>query len=91
MSGSSSDEDDDLFRTRPSSRSTASLPRRSTSEQQLVARSVYDEASRPAHQMAPMDGGVLDILGRIMKQPTEGWKSLFKGKSESKKGAIMQE
>ncbi|KAI7860899.1 mitochondrial carrier domain-containing protein [Circinella umbellata] len=42
-------------------------------------RSVYDDQSRPTYQMAPMDGGVLDILGRIMKQPTEGWKSLFKG------------
>lgn len=29
--------------------------------------------------MAPMDGGVLDILSRIVRQPTEGWKSLFKG------------
>lgn len=30
--------------------------------------------------MPPISGGVLDILGRIMKQPTEGWKSLFKGR-----------
>ncbi|KAI8368234.1 mitochondrial carrier domain-containing protein [Radiomyces spectabilis] len=45
----------------------------------LVARSVYDEEHRPIYQMAPMDGGVLEILRHIMKQPTEGWKSLFKG------------
>jgi fusion and transport protein UGO1 len=25
-------------------------------------------------------GGVLEILSMIVKQPTEGWKSLFKGK-----------
>lgn len=25
-------------------------------------------------------GGVLEILSSIVKQPTEGWKSLFKGK-----------
>lgn len=31
--------------------------------------------------MAPMEGGgVLEILSLIIKQPTEGWKSLFKGK-----------
>jgi len=30
--------------------------------------------------MAPMEGGgVLEILSSIVKQPTEGWKSLFKG------------
>lgn len=44
--------------------------------------SVYDDKNRPVHQMAPVEGGsVLDILTAIIKQPTEGWKSLFKGKS----------
>lgn len=34
------------------------------------------------HQMAPMEkGSVLDILNLIMKQPTEGWQALFKGKT----------
>lgn len=43
--------------------------------------SVYDDKNRPMHQMAPIEGGsVLEILGAIIKQPTEGWKSLFKGK-----------
>ncbi|KAI8888391.1 mitochondrial carrier [Backusella circina FSU 941] len=42
--------------------------------------SVYDDENRPNHQMAPMEGGgVLEILSMIVKQPTEGWKSLFKG------------
>jgi fusion and transport protein UGO1 len=47
-----------------------------------MAISVYDEKNRPIHQMAPIEGGgVLEILGLIVKQPTEGWTSLFKGKS----------
>lgn len=29
--------------------------------------------------MAPMQDGLLEILRLIVKQPTEGWKSLFKG------------
>jgi hypothetical protein len=42
--------------------------------------SVYDDKNRPVHQMAPMEGGgVLEILSSIVKQPTEGWTSLFKG------------
>lgn len=47
----------------------------------LGSVSVYDEKHRPMQQMAPMEGGgVLEILSLIVKQPTEGWKSLFKGK-----------
>lgn len=46
----------------------------------MLSVSVYDEKNRPMHQMAPMEGGgVLEILNLIMKQPTEGWKALFKG------------
>lgn len=42
---------------------------------------MYDEKHRPIQQMAPMEGGgVLEILSSIVTQPTEGWKSLFKGK-----------
>ncbi|KAL0083020.1 mitochondrial carrier domain-containing protein [Phycomyces blakesleeanus] len=45
----------------------------------VTSRSVYDDESRPVHQMAPMGGGVLEILSVIVKQPGEGWMSLFKG------------
>lgn len=50
----------------------------------LLTVSVYDEKNRPVHQMAPIEGGgVLQILNLIVQQPTEGWKSLFKGKREA--------
>ncbi|KAI8089064.1 mitochondrial carrier domain-containing protein [Halteromyces radiatus] len=42
------------------------------------SRSVYDEDSRPHYQMAPMHGGLLDIMNQIIKHPSEGWQSLFK-------------
>ena len=52
----------------------------------MLSVSVYDEKHRPLHQMPPMEGGgVLEILSLIMKQPTEGWTSLFKGKREERK------
>lgn len=78
-STSSSDEEgDDFFGSRPHNTTN-----RSTLKSRLpnvpIATSVYNDRHRPIHQMAPMDGGVLDILSRIVRQPTEGWKSLFKG------------
>ncbi|KAI8993208.1 mitochondrial carrier domain-containing protein [Pilobolus umbonatus] len=49
-----------------------------------VCVSVHDAKNRPIHQMAPMEGGgVLEILNSIIKQPTEGWRSLFKGQRVS--------
>ncbi|KAI9249689.1 mitochondrial carrier domain-containing protein [Phascolomyces articulosus] len=87
---SSSDEEGGFFGTRPQQQqqqtdtssqwsSPSKRQRSSRSMSPTETRSVYDDSSRPKYQMAPMNGGVLDILGRIMKQPTEGWKSLFKG------------
>ncbi|KAI8979473.1 Prenylcysteine lyase-domain-containing protein [Mycotypha africana] len=44
--------------------------------------SVYDAENRPIYQMAPLKGGgVLQILTSIVRQPTEGWTSLFKGQT----------
>ncbi|KAI9302389.1 mitochondrial carrier domain-containing protein [Cunninghamella echinulata] len=45
----------------------------------LMGISVYDTKKRPKYQMAPMHGGVLEILNQILKHPSEGWRSLFKG------------
>ncbi|GJJ75154.1 mitochondrial fusion and transport protein UGO1 [Entomortierella parvispora] len=41
--------------------------------------SVYDEESRPAYQMAPIEGGVWKAVTDLSKHPTEGWMSLWKG------------
>ncbi|KAI7875430.1 mitochondrial carrier, partial [Lichtheimia hyalospora FSU 10163] len=77
-STSSSDEGDGFFGSRPHNTTNRSTLK-SRFSNDPIATSVYDDKHRPAHQMAPMDGGVLDILSRIVRQPTEGWKSLFKG------------
>ncbi|GAA5799874.1 mitochondrial carrier domain-containing protein [Helicostylum pulchrum] len=45
----------------------------------IVRSSVYDESTRPPHQIKPIEGGVWQGIGRLMKQPHEGWRSLFKG------------
>ncbi|KAI9303184.1 hypothetical protein BJ944DRAFT_165884 [Cunninghamella echinulata] len=45
----------------------------------LVGKSVYDDATRPSFQIKPIEKGVWQGIGRLMKQPHEGWKSLFKG------------
>ncbi|KAI8142112.1 mitochondrial carrier domain-containing protein [Fennellomyces sp. T-0311] len=79
---SSSEDEEGFFGQRPqetSSQWSGKSKQRSRTTSHEYGRSVYDDQTRPAYQMAPMDGGVLDILSRIMKQPTEGWKSLFKG------------
>jgi hypothetical protein len=46
--------------------------------------SVYDESSRPAYQMAPIEGGVWKAVTDLAKHPTEGWMSLWKGNQRSK-------
>ncbi|KAI9026518.1 mitochondrial carrier domain-containing protein [Phycomyces nitens] len=45
----------------------------------VVRASVYDESTRPTHQIKPIEGGVWQGIGLLMKQPHEGWRSLFKG------------
>ncbi|KAI8881517.1 mitochondrial carrier [Backusella circina FSU 941] len=45
----------------------------------IVRSSVYDDATRPPHQIKPIEGGVWQGIGRLMKHPHEGWRSLFKG------------
>ncbi|KAF9202606.1 hypothetical protein BGZ59_002078, partial [Podila verticillata] len=44
-----------------------------------IRESVYDEESRPAYQMAPIEGGVWKAITDLAKHPTEGWLSLWKG------------
>ncbi|KAF7720865.1 hypothetical protein EC973_005886 [Apophysomyces ossiformis] len=84
MNGISSDEEDDgdaFYSTQPPQHTPSPRSSRfkSPSDSGLLTRSVYDEETRPVYQMAPMNGGVLEILSHIIRQPTEGWKSLFKG------------
>ncbi|KAI8368064.1 hypothetical protein BD560DRAFT_331090 [Blakeslea trispora] len=45
----------------------------------VVRASVYDDATRPPHQLKPIEGGVWQGIGKLMQQPHEGWRSLFKG------------
>lgn len=48
-----------------------------------IRESVYDEESRPAYQMAPIEGGVWKAITDLAKHPTEGWLSLWKGTYDS--------
>jgi fusion and transport protein UGO1 len=45
----------------------------------LVRSDVYDDDSRPAFQLAPIEGGVWKTVTNLVKHPTEGWFSLWKG------------
>lgn len=45
----------------------------------IVRKSVYDDDTRPSYQMKPIEGGVWQGIGRLMKHPHEGWRALFKG------------
>ncbi|EIE86802.1 hypothetical protein RO3G_11513 [Rhizopus delemar RA 99-880] len=45
----------------------------------IVQASVYDDSTRPPHQIKPIDGGVWQGIGRLLNHPHEGWRSLFKG------------
>ncbi|KAI8993379.1 mitochondrial carrier domain-containing protein [Pilobolus umbonatus] len=44
----------------------------------VVRSSVYDDSTRPPHELKPILG-VWQGIGQLMKQPHEGWSSLFKG------------
>ncbi|KAG0165096.1 hypothetical protein DFQ28_009226 [Apophysomyces sp. BC1034] len=45
----------------------------------VVRASVYDDSTRPGHQIKPIEGGVWQGVGKLLKHPHEGWRSLFKG------------
>ncbi|KAI7868180.1 mitochondrial carrier domain-containing protein [Spinellus fusiger] len=45
----------------------------------IVRTSVYDDSTRPTHQLRPIEGGVWKGIGMLLKQPHEGWRALFKG------------
>ncbi|KAF8940832.1 hypothetical protein BGZ58_004521 [Dissophora ornata] len=45
----------------------------------VFRRSVYDEETRPAYQLPPVEGGVWKAVTDLAKHPTEGWMSLWKG------------
>ncbi|KAI9280525.1 mitochondrial carrier domain-containing protein [Sporodiniella umbellata] len=71
------EEEEDTFYRKPE---RLSLDTARLNKNEMFSASVYDNENRPIHQMAPMQGGgVLEILRLIVRQPTEGWKSLFKG------------
>ncbi|CAO3590965.1 unnamed protein product [Absidia cylindrospora] len=92
FSSSSDDDDDDDFygdhhhqQLRP--KRTTSIPHDDDDRHQGLSskdvaighRSVYDDATRPSYQIQPIDKGVWQGIGRLMKQPHEGWRALFKG------------
>ncbi|KAG0342632.1 hypothetical protein BG004_005642 [Podila humilis] len=61
---------------------TTIVNREDTKEQlseNTIRESVYDEETRPAYQMAPIEGGVWKSMTDLAKHPTEGWFSLWKG------------
>ncbi|KAG0205139.1 hypothetical protein BGX28_003180 [Mortierella sp. GBA30] len=45
----------------------------------LIRGDVYDDDSRPAFQLAPIEGGIWKTVTTIAKHPTEGYLSLWKG------------
>lgn len=45
----------------------------------LIRADLYDDDSRPAFQLAPIEGGVWKTVTDLVKHPTEGWFSLWKG------------
>ncbi|KAI9282934.1 mitochondrial carrier domain-containing protein [Umbelopsis sp. AD052] len=45
----------------------------------IVRPSVYDEGTRPQHQLPPIEGGVWKTIKLLLNKEGEGWKSLFKG------------
>ncbi|KAI9311010.1 mitochondrial carrier domain-containing protein [Dichotomocladium elegans] len=63
---SSSDDDEDGFFS-------------GSAQQRQTDVSSIHSCSRRTRTIPVMNGGVLDILSRIVRQPTEGWRSLFKG------------
>ncbi|CAM0139877.1 hypothetical protein VKS41_007221 [Umbelopsis sp. WA50703] len=80
-SSSDEDEDDSFFTSNVHLRKAnqgnrTNLPRYNSS---YTVRSVYDDNARPAHQLAPIEGGILDAIRALINHPTEGWRSLVKG------------
>ncbi|KAH8553207.1 mitochondrial carrier domain-containing protein [Umbelopsis sp. PMI_123] len=80
-SSSESDEDDSFFTSNVHLRKTnhgnrSKLPRYNSS---YTVRSVYDDTARPLHQLAPIQGGILDAMRDLINNPSEGWRALFKG------------
>ncbi|KAG0230273.1 hypothetical protein BGW42_001071 [Actinomortierella wolfii] len=45
----------------------------------VIRTNIYDDETRPAHQLAPIEGGVWTAITALSKHPTEGWLSLWKG------------
>ncbi|KAF9358628.1 hypothetical protein BGX34_008860 [Mortierella sp. NVP85] len=45
----------------------------------LVRTDVYDEDMRPSFQLGPQEEGTWQVLKELVKLPTEGWFSLWKG------------
>ncbi|ORX95611.1 mitochondrial carrier [Basidiobolus meristosporus CBS 931.73] len=45
----------------------------------LIRKSVYDESTRPAYQLPPLDTNTWGVIKALVRQPTEGWRSLWKG------------
>ena len=45
----------------------------------LIRTDVYDDDSRPAFQLAPIEDGVWKVVTTLAKHPTEGYTSLWKG------------
>ncbi|KAI8328720.1 mitochondrial carrier domain-containing protein [Chlamydoabsidia padenii] len=78
---SSDDEDDDgFYTTKPRNSSLTTINSKTTYHTDLKGSySVYDAEHRPRYQIAPIQGGLLDILSQIIKHPSEGWQSLLKG------------
>ncbi|CAO3628083.1 unnamed protein product [Cunninghamella blakesleeana] len=74
------DEEDGFYTMQPKSSPIKVIGSQSAAYNDYLAGvSVYDTANRPKYQMAPMHGGVLEILNQILKHPSEGWRSFFKG------------
>ena len=56
--------------------------KRKTSDKQgyLLNTTIYDESTRPAYMLQPLDDGVWGTISILTKHKTEGWKSMWKGK-----------
>ncbi|KAF8980113.1 hypothetical protein BGZ46_004606 [Entomortierella lignicola] len=49
----------------------------------LIRTDVYDDDSRPAFQLPPIEGGIWQINKALFYHPTEGWSSPWKGQNAS--------
>jgi len=57
----------------------------------LVRTDVYDENMRPTFQLGPQEEGTWQVLKELVKLPTEGWFSLWKGKKKRLLHLITQQ